>query len=518
MYITSSSAEKQVRIAMLVILVMYALFLIWMPLLPFIDLPNHLAESTIFKYYEEPGNVLSSYYAPVPWYYPNTFHTVFCSLFPSIEFGNKVFHILYVGLLLYAVFLVVKQVRGNVWYALLSVLFIFNYNVTYGFVGFAISIPVILLLFYITLRDIEEDKLTLKISTAFLLILLFLMHAQNALFALVIFGTMMAYRYYKNIPKLLAHLILIPLPLIILIVTWWFTRATETKEESTIDFLINYYTTSYFPNLHGRVRLITLDNFQLQEGMTGIIIALLLSCCVLLPLLYFKVWKKWFIDHHLIKVLIFFLASACCYFLLPDGLPGQTPLFQRFCTVVMLSFIILGSLFLKDVTSAGLRAFVIIVAVVYTALWFHYIYDFNNRANDINPEFFADADNNGRLAGLIYDNSFRGRRAFLHFPNYFIVWNQGIAASKIIDYRFGVVRRVANESIVPFYHEYIGEDWGVRPTPQYSNLEYILVRGKGPLEKDIDLNKFKLVKEQGMWQLYHNMQTKATVIQLQAID
>src|SRR5688572_30227451 len=138
-----------------VIVGIHALFLILTPLFPFIDLPNHLAEAAIYKYHGDPGNSLANYYEPVPWYFPNTFHTVFCSLFPDVELRNRVFMVLYVLALQFSLFLVVRQLKGNPWYGLLGILFTFNYNVTFGFVGFAISIPAVILLFYLILRDIE---------------------------------------------------------------------------------------------------------------------------------------------------------------------------------------------------------------------------------------------------------------------------------------------------------------------------------------------------------------------------
>src|SRR5688572_24862341 len=99
---------KSVRIVLTVFFLVNAVVLLALPLLPFIDLPNHLAEATVYKFYGEDGNVLSQYYAPTPWYFPNTFHTVFCSLFPDVEFGNKVFHLLYLAILLSSLYLVIK--------------------------------------------------------------------------------------------------------------------------------------------------------------------------------------------------------------------------------------------------------------------------------------------------------------------------------------------------------------------------------------------------------------------------
>jgi hypothetical protein len=508
----SDSETRQVKIFILIIIGVYALFIFWMPLLPFIDLPNHLAEATIYKFYNTEGNTISQYYEPTPWFYPNTFHTVFCSLFPSVEFGNKVFYILYIALLLFSVYLTIKQLKGNLWYGLFCVLFIFNYNVTFGFVGFAISIPTILVLLYFTLRDLEEDKLHLKVIISFLLILLFLMHAQNALFGILIYGGLMLYKYYNSFVKLLVRVALVPLPLIVLIFTWWFSRASETKEGSTVDYLLQYYTTKYFGNLVHRYRLVIMDNFRLQEGLAGILIALFFIVCVVVPLLYFKPFKLWsgsfWRNENVRRSAIFLVISSACFFLLPEELPGQYPLFQRFCTLVMISFIIIGSIALSAVASKYLRSFVIGICIIYTALWFEYIYAFNQQNKNFNSEFFADTENTARLAGLMYNNNFRGSRVYLHFPNYFLVWNRGITATKIIDYRFGVVKRRVDESVIPFYYEFIGEPSDPRPTPQYSHLEYILVRGEGPIEKDIDITRFNLLRKAEPWKLYYQEQKK----------
>jgi len=83
----TNTSQIPVRILILIFLILNTLLLSSMELFPFVDLPNHLAEASIFKYYE-PANLIGQYYTPTPWYFPNTFHTVFCSLFPSVEWGN----------------------------------------------------------------------------------------------------------------------------------------------------------------------------------------------------------------------------------------------------------------------------------------------------------------------------------------------------------------------------------------------------------------------------------------------
>src|SRR5688572_16652180 len=129
-----TSPGKDTQLAILIFALINSFFLLSMPLLPFIDLPNHLAEAAIFKYYGQPGNILSDYYKPAPWYFPNTFHTLFCSVFPSVEMGNKLFHIFYVVLLPVSVFFAIRQLNGNLWYGLLAILFTFGYNLSFGFV------------------------------------------------------------------------------------------------------------------------------------------------------------------------------------------------------------------------------------------------------------------------------------------------------------------------------------------------------------------------------------------------
>jgi hypothetical protein len=146
---------------------------------------------------------------------------------------------------------------------------------------------------------------------------------------------------------------------------------------------------------------------------------------------------------------------------------------------------------------------VCLAALAYTLLWFQYIYSFNRQNNNFNPELFGGMSQGTKLAGLIYENEYRGRKVYIHFPNYFIVWKKGIAASKIIDYRFGVVRRVAPESELPFYEEFIAENF--RHQTQYSTVDYLLVRGNAPVKDDPNLREFSLWRRSEPWKLFKKL-------------
>lgn len=503
-----NNSRKQVAFIIALFILFNAILLSSMHLLPFIDLPNHLAEATIFKYYE-PGNLISRYYQPAPWYFPNTFHTVFCSLFPDVEWGNTIFHILYIIALQVSVFLVIRELNGNPWYGLLSILFTYNYNLTFGFVGFAVSLPALIFLFYAILLYIRTGKLYLNLIIALILVLLFFMHAQNALMGLALYGMMLLYHFRKTIKDLIIHALTVPLPLIILIVTWWFSRDPLQEEQSTFDYLKTYYTSSYFQDFVMRFRIIVFDNFQLREGFNGLLIAAFFFTCLLVPVALACPWKKRRLLSEaatpgVVYAGIFFVITLLCYLVVPDKLPGQTPIFQRFCTIVILAFIIAMSIYLKDLSTPSIKYFAITTVALYTILWAEYMISFNRANKGFNESFFEGLPPEGTLAGLIYDNQYRGRKVYIHFPNYYLVWRHGITASKIVDYRFGVVSRVASESALPFYHELIGEDY--KEMPQYRDLGWLLVKGSSPVNPDPNLAAFELYNEAGKWKLYRHTQ------------
>ena len=498
----TNDSSRPVVITLLAFVLLNSIFLASVALLPFVDLPNHLAEATIYKYYAA-DNLLGKYYQPTPWYFPNTFHTVFCSLFPSVEWGNKVFHILYIVLLHGSMFLAIRQLNGNPWYGLLAILFTYNYNVSFGFVGFAISLPVLILLFYVVLLYIEKERMYLNFAVGFLLILLFLMHAQNALLGLMIYGAMIGYHYRRSFGRIVAHGLLIPAPVVIMIVAWWFTRTTQ-EEGSTLAYLQEYYSSGYFQNFALRFGVIAFDNFQLREGIPGFLIATAFFLCIVIPALFIKPWQWKFarrsITPELIYAGIFFMIILGCYLVAPHSMPGQAPIFQRFCTILILSFVILASIPLRTANIPWLKHYVILVISAYSLFWFEYIYSFNRENQMFSRELFDGMEREKKLAGLIYDNDYRGRNVYIHFPNYYIVWHKGIAASKIIDYRFGVVRRVAPETELPFYQEMIGENY--RYQSQYANIDYFLVRGSAPVENDLHLSGFSLWRKAEPWKIY----------------
>lgn len=485
-----------------------AILIIFSPLLPFVDLPNHLAEATIYRYYGAPGNSFTTYYQLVPWYFPNQFHIWFCSLeiFPTVEIGNKAFYILYIALLPISIYLIVKALGGNKWISLLSFTLVYGYNVTYGFSGYTISIPIVFLLFYFIIIDFKRSALLLKSIIALLLILLFTMHAQVALFGGLIYGFCSLYRYRKSF-KGLALAFATTIPLILLVVNWWVLKES-TPEQSTLEYLVNYYSSTYFRNFAERLGLVAYENFQLREGIAGILLALFLTLLLVLPV--FVGWRKFwrnalqnFLKEGNIYITIFLIITFGCYFFLPNELPGQSPISQRFNIFFWLVLIIFISLYLPELNRKFIGIYVVATLTVYSILWGEYFIAFNRENQDFNEEYFANVDNDQKMSGLIFDYSFRGRRVYIHFQNYFITWQKGISSSKIIDYRFGVINRKVDTAVLPEHYDWSPQQKGFLDSLPYKKVDLLLVKGDYPT-KENHVDAFSLVSQKGPWQLFKN--------------
>ncbi len=103
---------------------------------------------------------------------------------------------------------------------------------------------------------------------------------------------------------------------------------------------------------------------------------------------------------------------------------------------------------------------------------------------------------------MIYDYRWRGRPAYIHYPGYYITWKKGIAATSVVGYRFGAVRRKAPLAVLPHYLEWIGR--AGRYDGRYSNLDYLLVRGNAPAGRKSETEGFIPVRSAGKWLILKN--------------
>ncbi len=457
-------------------------------ILPFIDLPNHLANATIYRHIGEPGNEFARYYS-VHSLFPNAnvVHLAFAGskLFPTVEFANRAFYVVYLTLVPLGVFLLIREAGGNRWYTLLSFLVLFNLNVVFGFTGFTAAIPIVLFVVWTAVRSFRGG-IAWSVAVAPLLVLLFCAHALTFIFGFSLY-CLLCVLDRRRWPRLAAAI-----PAACVFAMWWSRRPAE---ESTFGYMRDYYWNHYFWNLPRRAMFPLMDFYQILPGAAGPILAIVISLALLVPLIKYR--RMLFTGLANRPAAILALYGAFCCMTLPPEIPREPVLYQRFSI-----FLFLGAIVLLSLLPASRRRIGVMfaAALVFTGLRVHYFREFNRENANFNARFLPPA--NERMAGVMYEHGFRNWPLYIHFPNYQIIWNKGIASTAAIDYRFGVVRRSASTEELPFYREWISQE----PDYQgdYDAMEYVLVRGNPPAHW-LDGSKrepgFDEVRRAGNWRL-----------------
>ncbi|WP_324677392.1 hypothetical protein [Hymenobacter sp. GOD-10R] len=513
-------SKRNFWIIFFLLLVVHAIVILSVRYFPFADVASHLAEGTIYKYYNEASNKFNEYYTLHYFFYPNTFHLFFFSLpiFSSVEVANRVLHFLIITSLPLLVYLIIREINGNRWFALTSFVLIYGYNLTFGFTGNALANDVILLILWLWLRTIEKrsNHLLNMIGIAAFLIVVYFSHAMVALFGLMMVGAFLLYRYKNNFGKLVLNSFSL-LPLGALIAYWWFflqksaegtTEYTPT-EVSTGAFMKEYYAREFWVTYLDRVKFLVADNAQLFAGIIGKVVALLLTLIIVVPIAvllyqYFVKRSKTIPLNSLLDpnnkftyIIIFFFVSLGCYFILPSRIPGQEPLYERFSTILLFALIFIGSK-IPEFNSRFFAYAATLVAVLHLALWAQYLYQFNQENKNFAQVF--PQDNSKVLSYMNYDPFYRGRMVYDHYQCYYIIQHQGITTSKIIDYRFGMIRRKESGGLPSQERMYFNEN----PRKLLQKADYLLVRGKIPAnhQRILDsLNTFTKVKDVDNWHL-----------------
>jgi len=512
--------DKNFKLIFLFLLSAHTALILSVDFFPFADVPSHLAEGTIYRHYNEAGNLFNKYYSLHYLFYPNTFHLFFFSLpiFPTVEVANRILHLFTVVSLPVLVLLIIKELKGSKWFVIMSFILIYGFNLSFGFTGNAVANDVILLIIWLWLKSITHNKHSYlyMVSISALLLFVYFLHAMVALYCLLMVFAFMVYRHRNNIKTLTLNLFTL-VPLATLILYWWFfiQNATESaanfdgKELSTGEFMKIYYSYEFFHTYPRRAMFLLADNFQLFSGPAGYVTGVALSFVIIIPALVVAVKylnKKgnrnaysFFqnIDTKFYYAILFFLVSAACYFLLPKRIPGQEPLYERFSTILLLAILFIGS----KIQEANNRFFTYtatIIAFLHLALWGQYFYQFDKENIDFSK--ILPQDHNKVLSFMNYAPDYRGRNMYDHFQNYFIVRNKGIATSRVIDYRFGMIRRQLGTEL-PFQNHMYRYD---SPRELIKQADYLLIKGNiYPDHKALldSFNTFKTVKNLNDWHL-----------------
>ncbi|MCP4632110.1 MAG: hypothetical protein GY855_04225 [candidate division Zixibacteria bacterium] len=474
-------------------------------LLPWIDLPHHLAAATILRYYGEGSNLFAQYFTIESLFNSNVFHPIFCSLkiFPSVEIANKFYFALYTILLPVSILLLIRKVGGNQWFSLLSFLIIYNVSLVWGFVGFTMAIPLIVLLIYYLHDYFDNKSLWKRIVLSIIFFFLFAVHTIAALFGLFVFAVWCIYSNRDSFKRSILELTVI-LPFLCFVLIWYLSKQTH-NEFMLFNFLIDYYSSTYFSTIYERGSLLFLDTFRLFDGFRGFLIGSVFTLFIVIPGLYglFKFYRKQaniLIPKNSALIIVFVLCSLTCFCFLPIKLPYFYPLYQRFSTFVLIAFIIIGSLYYTGKRERLLIMTFIFMCFTYFMLWMDYFRDFQEENRDFNKQMFSEITGDKSLSGIVYEQDFRGFPVYIHFPNYYIIWNKGIAVTKIVDYKYNIIKRRVSKKELPPYVEVLAD----RPTydGRYDEMDYLLIRGKVHADIKGRFNFNIPLKSAGRWLLY----------------
>ena len=264
-------------------------------------------------------------------------------------------------------------------------------------------------------------------------------------------------------------------------------------------YMLSYYTSSYFNTFFDRFNvLFVVDNYFILRGIPGVIFSLFATIPLILIFIAkisifskSKVFKNQYLKYLFILITITFL----CFFILPDVIPGQNIIFERYSVPFFLLIIIISSIIQINIKLENIIAILIpFIVLLHTLFISDYMFEFKNDTSEFTTDIFPDSSKS-RLAGVILDNDFRGSKVYAHFPMYFTVWKKGITTG-LIDYRFGLIKRNVSRDILPQYIEWTEKQ--INYDDYYEPVDYLLIKS----ESTPTYKNFIKIEESGQWQLY----------------
>lgn len=480
-------------------------------LLPFTDLPNHLAASTITRHSGEEGTVLGDYFDVDLFPRPNVFHTVFCSLpvFPSVESANRAFYLLYLLMLPLSFMALAAELGGDRRYAAGCFLLAWSYSASWGFAGFTFAIPLVLISAAVSARLARLGGAGRWAASAALLAALFFVHAQALLFALLLHATALVFDKRAGLRRLAAGAAA-ALPAAGLLAAWRAFGRNWWIGRPVLPYLAEYYRSGWLETLPSRWKIVFIDNYHLFEGAAGIAAGAAVTLVILLAAIAPAGKGPEGVGAASRPggrrtAAAFLIASAACCLVLPADIPGQSIVYQRFPVFLFLFVLLYGSVSAGAGGHGGKArrgwrpALLVAACIAHFVLWAGYFRGFNGENREFRPGFLPPGGEGKILAGLVFDHTWRGRPLYIHFPGYYTVWKKGIAVTSIVGYRFGAVRRAVDLTVLPEYLEWVGRH--DRYDGRYRDLDYLLVRGEPAGARPGILDGFRPVSSAGRWRL-----------------
>jgi hypothetical protein len=493
------------------VLVLHLLAVNVTPILPWVDIPFHMAAAQIRATWDDPASLWGEYVSLRPLgLRPNLLYHLWAGsgIAGDVVTATRVFYSIYVVAIPLLSLAVVRTLNGSPWIALLAFLLVFNFNVTYGFAEFTAGLPFFLLLVLLLVHWDRTAGWWHAPAVGGALAVLFFGHALLAIFGLL---TVVLFAVLKRGRQSWAALAAC-VPLVVLLATWYTGRGDG---ESGIAYLWQYYTDGYWRGLWKRMHWsVRLDNRPLIEPLISSFLAAGFVAVVLVTLAG-VMWSRLRAQSDPVskRVRVLFrlpgfagigallLAAGATVAFAPPGYPPFWNVFQRFMCLLVLALVFWAA------ALAGRRWFhpkaaclLAGIALLHGSLWLEHTLSYRDQLAPL-TRLFAAVPAEAIPGIFAADQKYRGDgEVFAHVSNLFIVLHGRMAVSPLFDYPYTHVPRQADPAVLPPY-DGIHDD-GAAVFLQ-SPLKYVIVRetdehGAG----DRFHAAFRPLSRSGGWTLY----------------
>lgn len=270
-------------------------------------------------------------------------------------------------------------------------------------------------------------------------------------------------------------------------------------------FLASYYRHEYISDFTSRFRLFFwLDSRGIAFGRIWRFPQLLPVVIALPVLISLKAdaVRRFFHAAQNRQLAVFAALSLIAYLVLPDRLPGEWFLYFRFSVFVYIGIISCASLLCGRRWRTALGLLPLGYAVAFSILYFSFFTEFKQWSSGVSS--ILKGQNSGKsLSAIIADAYFRNVPSLIHYNNYHIIWNKGVAATCLTDYRFAIIRRAGPADEQPEYSEWIEEDTDYEELlSRYDKLDLLLVHGAKPFAVLTREPRWTLIERSRDWALF----------------
>jgi hypothetical protein len=402
--------------------------------LPGLDLPFHLSMADMLRKQSDPSSPYQLFYEGGFSVAPYAAHYIAMRLFGLVMplmAAHKLVIALYVASFPLATAALLGAGGRSRIPALLAFPLAYNLSLHYGFVSFALSVPVVLILLACLARflDRPETNVWLGAGTAFAAVLLFLCHLQNFLFGVCAALSFVVFGRYAWRRRLLGLATLLPATALLLI--WHWTRdfaAPTPGDRRSWSYVWQLFRARRLTETSGRPWLVeTTDRLDvlpvhLLRGFTdqvdvlaAKILVIVLAGYLLLGLIgLFERAGATFRPRLRVAGFIVFGGALFAYLMLPHHLPEYELMtfYPRFSVLVVVTALLVIPASLRKLGGV-MRPFVMLPALLMTGAYAfelvrHYRYydkevaDFDAVVRKVPP--------GGRALGLVYDRNSRVMR------------------------------------------------------------------------------------------------------------